>query len=163
MPVSCYFNQLLNHSANSPKERFDKTLSFVRDLTEDFESISKHLKTSGLGLEIHGQNLLVKVGNDGVALRKYAYRDLGNCTIDPEFKDKQTDLNKYYQSKYNFTLSKKHCRPSYYRVWMSLRIFFIGFLLYNLNQYSIKEQINFDVYAWFNKIINDLPRLKSTY
>lgn len=163
MPVSCYFNQLLNHSTHSTQERFNKTLSFVKDLIEDFDSISKHLKTHGLGLEIHGQNLLVKVDKDGIALRKYAYRDLGNCTIDSKFKDKQTDLNKYYQSKYNFKLSSKHLRPSYYRVWMTLRIFFIGFLLYNLNRYAKKEKINFDTYAWFEEIINDLPMLKSVY
>lgn len=163
MPVSCYFNQLLNNSDNSTQERFNKTLSFVKDLIEDFEAIAKHLKTHGLGLEIHGQNLLVQVGKDGMALRKYAYRDLGNCTIEPKIKDEQTDLNKYYQSEYNFKIGNKHIRPSYYRVWMSLRIFIIGFLLYNLNQYAVKEKINFDIYAWFEKTIKDLPELKSIY
>lgn len=163
MPVSCYLNQILNHAKGSAKERFEHTLSFVENITKDFDLIFKQIQAYGLGLEVHGQNLMVKVDSDGVAQRKYYYRDLGNCSIDPKIHASQADLNHYYQSEYDFELPKKFLRKPHYRAWMSFRIFFLGFLIYNLNQFAQKEKINLDVYEWFDKLVNELPEMKKIY
>jgi siderophore synthetase component len=163
MPMGCYFNQLLNHSAGSPPERLERALAFLATFFQDVNDIYKDLAAYGLGLEFHGQNLLVKLDEKGAFLGKYLYRDFGTCTLEYEQVQTQKDLNHYYKSAYNYEFNPVQMANAGSYRWMNYRVFFLSFLLYNLNQFTEQEGINFNVYAWFEKVTNDLPEIKTIY
>ncbi len=163
MPISCYFNKILNHSSGAAHERLERAFDFVSDFFKDFNAIYEYLYRAGLGLEIHGQNLMVKLDNVGNSKRAYVYRDLGNCTLEPKIQRKQTELNKYYKSTYNYVFNKKKQAPAAYYAWQNYRTFFLSFLIYNLNELAVQEQLKINAYNWFEKVIETLPNIKEIY
>ena len=160
-PISCYFNYLLNFSEEKATDRLESTLSFLSIFFHDFNTIHKELKTYGLGLEIHGQNLLVKLNAEGLFNGEYIYRDLGTCSLAPEKQKEQIDLNHYYKLNYDFEY--KNLIDAGYYAWINYRTFYLSFFLYNLNQFVVTEKIELNVYDWFDKLTDNLPEIKGIY
>ena len=163
MPFSCYFNQMLHYSESSPKDRLIKTLDFLSNFLHNFNAIYAVLDSAGLGLEIHGQNLLVQLDTNNHFSGKYLYRDLGTCTLDPHIQKEQSALNRYYQSNYHFTFPEGQLiHPGHY-AWKNYRIFFMGFLLYNLDSFVRTAHIDLNVYQWFENTTKDLDWINRIY
>lgn len=163
IPMSCYVNQLLHHVEGNPRERLERAMAFISQFFEDFNEIYKDLKKYGLGLEIHGQNLLVKLDEEGAFIGEYLYRDFGTCTLEYDHVQSQKDLNLYYQSTYNFDFNPAQMAPADSYRWMNYRVYFLSFLLYNLNQFVQQENISLNVYDWFEKSTSHLPEITSIY
>jgi siderophore synthetase component len=161
--MSCYFNQLLNHAEGSPQERLEKTMTFLKTFFQDFNEIYKALIAYGLGLEIHGQNLLVKLNEEGTFSGEYLYRDLGTCTLDAERVNSQKDLNHYYQSTYGYSFNPVQMAKAESYRWRTFRVYFLSFILFNLNQFVVENNISLNVYQWFDDITQDLPQITSIY
>jgi len=164
IPFGNYFNKALYFTEKSVNQRFEDALELVSDFLSDYNSIVEYLHEVGVGLEIHGQNLLVYVDSSGNSIRRYLYRDLGNCTISPNLYNKNGDIDEYYQKNHKFdfqatgqVISVNAC------TWQSFRIFVLGFLFYNLDKYQIDNDLNFDVYKWGNEIIERGEFLKNIY
>ncbi|NOQ72432.1 MAG: hypothetical protein GQ574_10550 [Crocinitomix sp.] len=163
IPVSCYFNKILNHSNGNASDRLERTFHFLSNFFHDFNGIYQDLKLAGLGLEIHGQNLLIKLDAEGISKGEYVYRDLGNCTIETETQKKQTSLNDYYKSNYTYDFDASKLADSNYYIWQNYRTFFLCFFIYNLNEFVVREKLRINVYTWFEKMIEELPEIKGIY
>lgn len=161
IPFGCYFNKILNSENGTPEERLTTTLRFVSHFLADLDLIYKELNKAGLGLEIHGQNLLIKLSKNGEPLPRYCYRDLGICTLSQQKYIQQEALNEYYQLNYDFTF-KQIIDPAYF-AWMNYRCFLISFILFNLDNYAKNHQLDVNCYQWFDEIVETLPTIKAIY
>jgi len=164
IPIGNYFNGLLYFSKKDKEQRFKEAMKFVKLFLFDLNKLIKEISQIGLGLEIHGQNLLVYVDSNGNPIHRYLYRDFGHCTISQELYYINKDINNYYQEKYNFNFQATGKMASHkIHIWQSFRTFILGFLFYNLDRYSKINNIFYNVYEWGDDIIKKCSILKDIY
>lgn len=164
VPLGNYFNKILYFSGKSEKERFSEALDFVESFLSDYNLILEYLGQVGLGLELHGQNLLVYIDNNGISTGRYLYRDLGQCTISNALYEGNKGIDEYYRSHYDFDFKSTQQIASFkVRAWFSIRSFILGFLFYNLDRYQKNNNLNFNAYKWGAEIIEKCDYIKAIY
>jgi hypothetical protein len=164
IPFGNYFNKILDYPDKDVLIKFYEAKESLELFLRDFDLILKYLGSVGLGLELHGQNLLVRIDSTGVSKRKYVYRDFGHCTISDDVFIKNKIIYEYYISKYQYDFKTSGQIDSFkVCAGLSIRKFIYGFLFYNLHIYQLDNNLNYDVYKWGGSIIEQCDSLKMIY
>lgn len=147
IPIGCAFGALLkNFLSDKSKREMEKIHHFSLMVTKDISRLCLELLEQGVGLEMHGQNLLINESYTSLG-SKYLYRDMGNCSFNPQvYTINNNHVLDYYHQKYEheFSFNADDVLHTIWRIYRSLVFSFLG---YNLEKYVFTNQRNGNIYS----------------
>jgi hypothetical protein len=153
-----FYMNLINLSYKDENEMIYSLKTIVKNIFNDLEELIEWQLENQIGLEIHGQNLLIHKDNGFTSdARSYLYRDYGNCYA---VLQREHPIKNFYKKKYGFNLDDKKIHVTH-TIRRSLKFYFLGYILYNSNLLMINKypKSKFSIYDYaYQKLIRKSKR-----